>query len=158
MARVKSCEVCGHPNPPNEVFCLSCGASLADVPVTDADAARPAAGPVEPPTPAGTFREPAPLAAQLIFDWGPVPVVGGLRVGRDAQFSALGDRIAAVTSVSRRHAELFVQDGRLFVRHLGETNPTYVNGHPLATGEALGLDHGAEILFSRALRAVVDLG
>ena len=31
--------------------------------------------------------------------------------------------------VSRRHCELFEQDGRLFVRDLGSMNGTYVWGH-----------------------------
>jgi class 3 adenylate cyclase len=42
-------------------------------------------------------------------------------------------------SVSRRHASLGWQDGRLLVTHLSATNPTLVNGVPVPHGEPLEL-------------------
>jgi hypothetical protein len=48
-------------------------------------------------------------------------------------------------TVSRRHCELFVRDGRAWLRHLSTRNPTYVNGRialgemPLAGGDILAI-------------------
>lgn len=43
-------------------------------------------------------------------------------------------------TVSGRHAELFVRDGALFVRDLGSTNGTFVNGEPI--GDEHRLEEG----------------
>jgi pSer/pThr/pTyr-binding forkhead associated (FHA) protein len=59
--------------------------------------------------------------------------------------------------VSRRHAELLLEGGKLFVRHLGRTNPTYVNGRKLGDGERTELNDGDEIGFSTQETAVVRI-
>ena len=39
-------------------------------------------------------------------------------------------------NVSRRHAMLFWESGRIFVKDLGSTNGTLVNGRPVVLGAA----------------------
>ena len=57
-------------------------------------------------------------------------------------------------SVSKRHCRLIVENGRLFVRDLGSTNGTFVNGHPVSglfpiePGDRLGMGH-TEVDISR---------
>jgi hypothetical protein len=99
--------------------------------------------------------------AALIFPWGNEAIRGQLNIGRDAMFSTLGEKIACLDReqlVSRRHAEVFLDDGYLFVRHIGTQNPTYINGAPLEYGDVIQLADGDEVRFSKQLVAKVILG
>src|SRR5690606_20402970 len=53
-----------------------------------------------------------------------------LLVGRDEQSVNL---VTADPSVSRRHCEVFLQQGRAFIRDMGSSNGTWVNGAPVGT-------------------------
>lgn len=48
-------------------------------------------------------------------------------------------------SVSRRHCELFLQDDAVFVRDLGSTNGTLINGERIAASTATVVPPGAQI-------------
>ena len=48
-------------------------------------------------------------------------------------------------SVSRRHCEFFLKDDAVFVRDLGSTNGTLVNGERIASSVATAVPPGAEI-------------
>lgn len=48
-------------------------------------------------------------------------------------------------SVSRRHCEFFIKDEAVFVRDLGSTNGTLVNGERIASSVATAVPPGAEI-------------
>lgn len=93
----------------------------------------------------------------LCFEWGSEPVHDMLSIGRDPRFSPLADKVGALDTVSRRHAAVIRSRGTLRVVHLGSTNPTYVNGVPLATGQSATLVDGDLIQFSRHLSAVVQI-
>lgn len=155
MARVKICIVCDVANPVGEVFCVECGTSLTGA--FETEDSPPEASKRAPPPLAGTFREPSVSAAQLIFEWGAAKVGEHLSIGRDSTFSPLADRLADYESVSRRHAEIFIDEGVLAVRHLGLTNPTYVDGRALEVNEVAALHDGTEVGFSRAVVATVRL-
>lgn len=163
MARMKVCPVCGHRNRPGELECEQDRVPLGDVPLTDeAEASGQkedfGSEPIRPPD--RTTREGAWSAAcaTLEFPWGEVEVRDRLNVGRDPEFSPLAHRLADNYYVSRRHAEVFVKEGFLYIRHLGTTNPTYHNGKPIEAGAAVELADGDEISFSRYLTARVRLG
>jgi pSer/pThr/pTyr-binding forkhead associated (FHA) protein len=47
--------------------------------------------------------------------------------------------------VSRRHAVISAQDSGVVIINISSTNGTFVNGTPLATGEAFPLQDGDEI-------------
>lgn len=51
-----------------------------------------------------------------------------LLIGRDEQSVNL---VAADPSVSRRHCEVFLQQGRAYIRDMGSSNGTWVNGAPV---------------------------
>jgi hypothetical protein len=173
MARVRICSACGHRNPPQEMFCEGpCGGtSLANVPSTElgeglaaaapgtsqASRAPHVSNPADPPAPAtapapATVRE-RETVARLVFPWGEEQVRGTLAVGRDPAYSPLARRLQAYPSVSSRHAELRSTRDGFAVRHVGSTNPTYIDGRALASGETAIAGDGAEIAFSRALTA-----
>jgi hypothetical protein len=126
---------------------------LVDVPLTDEAAA--ALGPKK-----DFDSEPADprVRTTLEFPWGEVEVKDRLNVGRDPEFSPLAHKIANNDYVSRRHAEVFVKEGFLYIQHLGTTNPTYLNGKPIEAEATVELADGDEISFSRHLTARVRLG
>lgn len=167
MARVKICPSCQHQNAPDHPFCLGCGFSLADVEISDA-APEPAATatvsePIEQPDRIGTWREtsapertgPCPV---LKFPWGDVEVAETLFIGRDPDISPLAQQIDqnGFGWVSRRHAEIYVDHGKLYVRDVGSFNGTYINGARIAT-QPVVLADGDQISFSQRLVATVCL-
>jgi pSer/pThr/pTyr-binding forkhead associated (FHA) protein len=85
-----------------------------------------------------------------------VEVNARLGIGRDAAFSPIAANLGEF--VSRRHAEVLLECGKLFVRHLGQTNPTYVNGRKLGDSEQTELVDGDELGFSTQEIAVVRIG
>lgn len=162
MARVRVCSACGGENPTDEIICVACGSSIIDVEPsqqqTSADRELP---PMQTggARPTGTVREPSLAGrAELVFPWGSVTVRDRLHIGRDDSFSPLATQLAPHDTVSRRHAELYFDNGVLFVRHLGMTNSTYVNDRPLDTNESTRINDGDTIGFSRAVVATVRFG
>jgi len=152
MARIRRCHVCGQANLAAEPFC-QCGTSLAFVPETEEGDAHQ-----QPTAAAPTTREAPRSRVHLLFPWGEVEVSDRLPIGRDPAFSALGHRLAPLLSVSRHHAEVYLQEGRVWVRHLGENNPTYVGARALlVVGDIAELTSGCEVAFSRALVATVRI-
>jgi hypothetical protein len=170
MARVMICPACAHVNSVSEMFCVGCGASLANVDPTEdvplagaATVAAPAptgaasaAAPTMVPPVLATHREERP--ARLRFEWGEVMIGPLLQVGRDAAFSPIADRLQAYDTVSGRHAELRPQGDGITVAQVGRTNPTYLDGRPLREGESATARDGTVISFSRALSATLRIG
>lgn len=65
-----------------------------------------------------------------------------LMLGRDPSCNLVG----AHASVSRRHAEVFLdQTGAAWIRDWGSSNGTWVDGRPLARGEAVALAPGQQV-------------
>ena len=62
-------------------------------------------------------------------------------IGRDAQVCGLALLDA---SLSRRHAEVFVEGGQTYLRDLGSSNGTWLNGQPV-TGDATVIGPGQQI-------------
>ncbi|MCS7071276.1 MAG: FHA domain-containing protein, partial [Anaerolinea sp.] len=56
---------------------------------------------------------------------------------------------SASLGVSRRHAQILVKDDRLYIRDLGSTNGTFVNGILCETQKDYRLRHGDEIMLGR---------
>lgn len=166
MARVKICSSCQHHNPAEQPFCVSCGFALADVEISDAapDQVAPTLSePASQPQRAGTWRE-APTSDQtsprpvLKFPWGDIEVAETLFIGRDPEISPLAQQIdqEGFGWVSRKHAEVYLDDGKLYVRDVGSANGTYVNGTRIAT-QPVALADGDKVAFSQRLVATVRL-
>lgn len=62
-----------------------------------------------------------------------VPLKGKVIIGRNPDCNLVLDR----PSVSKYQCEIFMQEGRVYVRNLSTTNRTQVNGHLLMEAEAL---------------------
>ena len=177
MARVKVCQLCDTHNGPDELFCVDCGTSLADVRAMDTaeiqrskaevetdsgdDASESTAptGPAPAPAAGGqTVRDqPAPTCA-LLFPWGRTPVAGQLGIGREVGFSPISQQLDAYPTVSRQHAVVSIVEGQWAVRDLDSTNGTYVNGAQLAGGETRTIGNGDRVGFSRGLQVHVEIG
>lgn len=100
-----------------------------------------------------TTRDGAGLA--LRFPWGVVSVVGRLAVGRDGDFSPLATDLAPYDNVSREHAEIWSDEGRLYVTDIGSTNGTFVNDSRVGIDEQHELRRGDRVRF--ASRLVVEV-
>lgn len=126
-------------------------AGTPDVGHREAVAYRAAAGiPSRQQTPQGDTGNPA-----LEFPWGTVLVTpGGLIVGRDFA-DGCGDQIDTFDNVSRRHARISLEGGRLFVEDLESTNGTTVNGTPVRPDQRAPLADGDVLGFGNRLRVTV---
>lgn len=81
--------------------------------------------------------ESGPQQAFLFFEEG---ALSGRKLAIDRDSVILGrggenvqcDIVLPERQVSRQHVEIFVDQGRYFIRDLGSKNGTYVNGHPVS--------------------------
>lgn len=71
-----------------------------------------------------------------------LPEEGAVSVGRSKRCDV---RVEGNGSLSRRHAELFVEDGTCFVRDCGSTNGTFAGGARLQPGVAAPLARGSAL-------------
>ena len=166
MAQVKVCPVCDAESAPSARRCGSCGAMLIGVDLTEkGEAAAPGAAgaarcvycdrDLQPPAAAA----PA-LRAVVRWHWTEDVVVEGcLVVGREPPAPpALAARLERdYANVSRRHAELRVSEGALWIVDLGSTNGTFVNDTRLAPNQPVRLANGARLRFAASLVAHVAL-
>jgi hypothetical protein len=175
VARVKICPNpnCGGKNAPSAPFCIEpgCGFALADVDVVDESLAEKnvsstsegleAFSETLPPDVAHEDRArdpPSRRKAALAFPWGETEIGETLFVGRDSSFSMLGNILEneGYVKVSRKHAELYLEDGKLYVRDVGSTNGTFVNGQRIEN-RPISLSNGDQLSFSSQLIATVHL-
>lgn len=157
MARMKKCPECGHLNSVGELYCDACQSSLSSDDIVEVDEQGEYPQEVKRPSEeVGSQSNVLGVEAYLEFPWGPVRIDRQLNVGRDPEFSPVAGEIQD-PHVSRRHAELRWDGSRLVVRHVGTTNPTFVNAKSLAPGEEAPLGDKDAIGFSRHLTAVVRL-
>lgn len=97
---------------------------------------------------------PQPDAPPLRVPLGPIAVV----IGRVPP----ADIVIGLAEISRRHAEIFLAEGRAMVRDLGSTNGTWVDGvritdaTPLQPGGSLRVGHVVIEYEARGTRAVAE--
>lgn len=129
------CPICGQNNPPGEAYCIECGFLLSSV-VPEA--------PVED-KPYPKLRDVAGAREFLLK-------AGTNLVGRDPT----ADILLSDGTVSRRHAQVIIEENTAFVEELGSTNGTKVNGQPISVGERIPLGTGAEVRFGN-ITLILDL-
>ena len=79
-------------------------------------------------------------------------------VGRDEQHSPLAPYIPkAFDNVSRRHAELWVENDSLYVRDLNSTNGTFVNGQSIAPDTKKDLKEGDRVRFAADFEVRIEI-
>ncbi len=176
MSKFRICPDCGRANPPGRIECENCEADLTAVPLTDDSEpgtapepeVKPAATKPRPVRICACGAE-NPAAARVCASCGEdisdiVPTIAGevlctltscdglwayaldkpeLILGRER---GLSEHLAAKPFVSRVHAKLTTNGGRVYIEDLGATNRTYVNGEAvsvtpreLADGDVVGL-------------------
>ena len=105
---------------------------------------------------------PAPsLRAAIRWPWTEEWVIDGcLVVGREPPApAALASRLAReYSNVSRRHAELRVSEGALWIVDLNSSNGTFVNGTRIAPNQPVRLVNGAQLRFAANLVAQIKIG
>lgn len=122
---VRICEECGAKNEPQVRKCMNCGEDISMVvPIPDEEQEKVFL--LASTDGEYTFRIPE----------SDEPVI----IGRENEMQ---DYLKSRLYVSRRHAELFMEDGRLMIRGFETaTNGTHVNGVQVNPGEAMPLNHG----------------
>lgn len=129
------CPICGQNNPPGEAYCIECGFLLSS--------AVPEASTEAKPYP--KLRE-ASSGREFLLK------AGTNLVGRDPT----ADILLSDGTVSRRHAQVIIEENTAFVEELGSTNGTKVNGQPISVGERIPLGTGAEVRFGN-ITLILDL-
>lgn len=122
---VRVCD-CGTNNPPAARKCLQCGEDISDI----------------IPTPENEEQIHFVLASTdgaYAYEITETPVI----IGREQQMQ---EYLSRKTYVSRRHAELKIEDGKLYITNLSGTNFTFVNNekidnqpHQLNNGDEVSL-------------------
>lgn len=170
MARVRVCKFCGHRNAADELFCQGqngseyCGVSVTGFPLVEESEidASPTDEDAHHPESDGTVREVSDEGreelAHLECPWGFLPIVGSLTVGRDPGFCPEAEHFAKHMTVSGLHARISYDDQKWYVRDLGSTNGTYLNGVQITVEEDVALSDGDQVHFSRNFRAVFRIG
>jgi hypothetical protein len=138
----------GAPVAPSVWVCVGCGLDCNSV--TLANCLR-----CDRPRPIAIGIAPAIFALRLSFDV--VPLRDVTRIGRDAAWSSMAARLQSYDMVSRRHAELRVREGRLFVVDVGSTHGVRVNDAPLSLHAESELRPGDRVAFSRQLVGEIEL-
>lgn len=121
----KTCPGCGKRNPPQARKCQYCGDDISDIIATAGDDL------VE------THYELRSLDGDYSFQ---IPC-GCSVVGREHE---MREYLAAKPFVSRIHAKLIVEDGKLFIENQSSTNYTFVNNIKIPSGRTL-LKTGDEV-------------
>ncbi|MEO1287068.1 MAG: FHA domain-containing protein [Chloroflexota bacterium] len=80
---------------------------------------------------------------------GQVIVLGRFDLSQEKHQVDLTPYGAADRGVSREHAQVHMQDAKIYLTDLGSTNGTYLRGERLAPNEPELLQKGNEILFGR---------
>ena len=112
---VRICEECGSRNPPNARKCRQCGEDISDVTPTEAESAE------------RIHFILSSLDGEYAF---PIPE-GKTLVGREA---AMNEYLTRKSFVSRRHAQLTLENGKATIENISKTNYTYINNEKVADG------------------------
>lgn len=163
MARMRQCTVCWHLESNLMVtLCEECGSGLPDKCIEEEDSCQPNKHNVTRDAQSsdgeGCDSERSGCRATLHFPWGEVEIKDRLNIGRDPEFSPLWDKIKDDLDVSRRHAEIFRENGYVHLQHLGNSWRTYHNDTPIEKGKTVQLADGDTIRFSEHLTAKLKLG
>ncbi len=172
------CPSCGADNLPESRFCSNCGIDMQEA--AEAKALMPAAEAEMAPEPEGepapameaepaTEAEPPGPTGQprlIVRDTGAEIVLptaeGDYIVGREDPVSGIFPEIDLNAhegehhGVSRRHAQLTIQAGMVFVEDLDSTNFTFVNRKKLAPRAPTALSNGDEVRLGRLIMTFLE--
>lgn len=148
---MKLCLNCSYENAEGLIFCERCGVALGAVSVSTKNL-----GEGQDDLAAGSEYLSDDYVVMLHFAGNPDPVAlqldDELLLGRstDGGTAFNLERFNALEQgVSRQHALLTREGNQLFIRDLGSTNATYLNGNRLLEGRDYALRDGDEIILGR---------
>jgi len=122
-----TCPVCGANSPGGEIYCSDCGFLLSGTPVE-----------VEVSLPAESVPKLVDPSSGREFT---------LKSGVNTVGRQDTDVLLSHPTVSRRHAQITVEEGRCVVEDVGSTNGTVVNGRQIGQGQSVELSDGDEVIF-----------
>ncbi len=136
------CRRCGEILEDGQIYCTGCGAYQGEEPQQKSEAV-PFAHEPEP-----VFEKELPRAYITRVSTGERMLLDRsvTRIGKDKTNSDIC--IPDNSTVSRRHAEIINRDGMYYIRDMGSTNKTYVNGHELSPLEQTHIIDGDKIVLA----------
>jgi ribosomal protein L40E len=115
MTRTRICEECGFRNPSNARKCQKCGEDISDI------------LPVE----AASADHLHFILTSLDGEYAYQIPDGKTLIGREA---AMSDYLAKKSFVSRKHAQLNLENGKASIENISQTNYTYINNEKITNG------------------------
>ncbi len=122
MTRTRICEECGFRNPSNARKCQKCGEDISDI------------IPVE----AAEEKHLHFILRSLDGEYAYQIPEGKTLIGREAEMS---EYLSKKSFVSRRHAQLTLENGKATIENISKTNYTYINNEKM-TNEIIELHDG----------------
>lgn len=94
----------------------------------------------------------------IVWPWGESEVGGRLAIGRDPKFSELARYIDVpqYQNVSRRHAEILVENGTVWITDLQSTNGTCIDNE-IVFGKKVSLGTNSVVKFGNELEANIRI-
>jgi pSer/pThr/pTyr-binding forkhead associated (FHA) protein len=154
------CPNCQHANIAGSVFCENCGSQLAQAatppPAPGQSGLKPAVPAAQPPAAAAPAPAESMVVGRLVIQDSQVtlPIPPGKQViiiGREDPVSGVFPDIdldphgGHEAGVGRRHAQLMVKEGQIYIEDLDSVNGTAVNRQRLAARQPQPLKSGDEL-------------
>ncbi len=115
LTRTRICEECGFMNPSNARKCQKCGEDISDI------------IPVE----SGAKKQIRFILTSLDGEYAYQIPEGTTLIGREAE---MADYLAKKSFVSRKHAQLKLENGKATIENISKTNFTYINNGKVTDG------------------------
>jgi hypothetical protein len=151
---MQMCSNCGHENVEGDMFCIKCGVGLGAVSVAtkqlDTDEDRLTAGSENLSADHVVLLHFAGYDEPLALQIDQQIILGRTSENSEGIISINLEGYGAVEhGVSRQHAALIRDEHQLFVRDMGSTNHTFLNGEKLAGEREYAVRDGDEISLGR---------
>ena len=78
-----------------------------------------------------------------------------LRIGRDPDYSPIGEKLTPYGNISRLHAEISFTNGSCHIRDLGTMNGTFVDDRKISPHQDVPINSGAKLRFAADLQVTI---
>ena len=134
MSSVKLCKTCKSENEVSELMCVRCGGTAFDEVIQSVSSSIP--------------------KLSLLFEEMPIKLESGDIVGREAK----GEKfLALMTTVSRRHARFFYEEGKWFIEDLNSSNGSYLKTTENKIVAKEEIENGEKLFLSRSVELIINI-
>ena len=154
------CPKCGRSNREEAIYCGGCGIKLRDI-SQDSSSLENTEVDIEAPKPPEERSKLVVISSGRSYELMNLTInLIGRRSPRDGIYPAIDlTEDDPERTVSRKHAQIDVQRGpRYFIKDLGSSNKTFVNGHPLEPNVPQMLNNGDEVRIGKVIARFIIPG